>query len=148
MTRRMRWALVILALLVAVITFSEGDSEGAEDNIKVTPGFAVLAGKGASTYALVKLDNSGSADKLVGATSPVSKVELHIMDGSKMVPVASIDVPKGETLLSGQEHLMLVGLNKDLKLGEKVSVTLDFEKSNDVTVEIPVTQADGHAHKH
>jgi copper(I)-binding protein len=53
-----------------------------------------------------------------------------------MEPVARLEIPAGGTvqLAPGGYHIMLIGLTKDLNVGDTVQVTLKFEKAGDVTV--------------
>lgn len=90
----------------------------------------------------------GSADRLVGATSPwAPTVELHetINDGGvmKMRPVpGGFEVPATGSLelKPGGKHIMLIGLNKPLVNGEEIEITLRFEKGGEITVKVPVRQ--------
>jgi periplasmic copper chaperone A len=90
-----------------------------------------------------------TAVRLVQAESPVAQsVELHNMTMDKgvmrMGPVDSIDVPAGKTvkLASGGYHVMFIGLNRQMKPGERVPLKLTFEladkkrESVDLSVEI------------
>jgi len=88
---------------------------------------------------------SDAADRLVGATSPASaKVELHVVvkegDVMRMRQVKAYDIPPkgGYELKPGGAHLMLVDLKAPLKEGQKVPVTLRFEKGGEVKVELQV----------
>jgi copper(I)-binding protein len=92
---------------------------------------------------------SADAARLVSASSPVAKsVEIHKMEMvgqmMKMREVDGIDLPAGETvnLASGGYHIMLVGLNKQLKEGENVPLSLLVErkqgKRETVVVNAPV----------
>ena len=60
----------------------------------------------------------------------------------QMRPVEAIDVPaKGSVkLMPGGFHVMLIGLNRDLKLGDTVDVTLQFEKAGAIKVTATVKQ--------
>jgi copper(I)-binding protein len=109
---------------------------------------------------------SADAARLVSVSSPVAKsVEIHKMEMvgqmMKMREVDGIDLPAGETvnLASGGYHIMLVGLNKQLKEGESVPLSLLVErkqgKRETVVVNAPVralthaapkAPAAGHAH--
>lgn len=111
---------------------------------------------------------SADAARLVSASSPVAKsVEIHKMEmhgqTMKMREVDGIDLPAGQTvtLASGGFHIMLVGLNKQLKEGESVPLTLVVQrkqgKNETVVVSAPVkaltyaapnSAAEGHEHKH
>ena len=63
-----------------------------------------------------------------------------------MVPVAAMDIPaKGELKLKqGSYHIMLIGLNRPLVAGEKLPITLKFEKAGVVTVEAKVKDKAAH----
>jgi copper(I)-binding protein len=94
----------------------------------------------------LEIDNKGSApDRLVAAsTSAAGKAELHthIMDGNiaRMRPVDAIEVTPGSAtvLRPGGLHIMLIGLKAPLKEGDKVALTLTFEKAGKVDVTVPV----------
>jgi copper(I)-binding protein len=96
--------------------------------------------------AYMILRNSGdTADRLVKAESDVAgAVELHktTMDGSmmKMAPVENIEIPaKGQAELKpGGFHVMLIGLKRELKAGEKIKLKLQFEKAGAQEVEAEV----------
>ena len=78
---------------------------------------------------------SAQATRLVAVTSPVAAhVEMHqsdMKDGvMSMNQVDSVALPAGRpvALASGGLHLMLVGLKRQLKEGEKVPLTLVFSR--------------------
>jgi copper(I)-binding protein len=94
----------------------------------------------------VTLRNTGpDPDALVGAASDTAEtVELHetIRDGDvmRMRPVVKMEVPAGGTLVMkpGGLHVMLINLKRDLTPGERVHVTLSFERGAPVSLEAPV----------
>jgi copper(I)-binding protein len=104
--------------------------------------------------AFMKIKNSGDTDRLVSASSPIAgRVEIHqseMQDGvMKMRPVEMIEVPaKGAVeLKSGGYHLMLMDVQEAPKIGEKVPLSLTFERAG--TVELHATvQAPGAGHSH
>lgn len=104
---------------------------------------------GTNSAAYLTIQNaSGEADQLVSAASDVARaVELHNVkmenDVMEMFQVPAIDVPaNGQAELKpGSFHIMLIGLNRDLKAGEKVSLTLNFQKAGAVTFEAEVREA-------
>ncbi|MGE0152123.1 MAG: copper chaperone PCu(A)C [Reyranellaceae bacterium] len=108
--------------------------------------------------AFLSVDNTGAApDRLLRAsTARAGKVELHthIKDGDvmRMRAVEAIDLPPGQkvTLQPGGYHIMLFDLKQPLKEGERVPLTLEFEKAGRITVEIAVDKAGamGGHHKH
>jgi len=102
--------------------------------------------------AYLNIENHGKHnDKLIGAISPVVKsVEIHTMsmDGNvmKMREVGSIDIKPGEkiTMQPGNGyHIMLIGLSQQLKAGDKIPLTLTFEKSGKLDVTLFVEDNNG-----
>lgn len=108
---------------------------------------ALKDGTGAA-YMLIH-NHSTEDDALVGASSDVAAaVEIHLSkmgaDGTmQMIPQESIVLPaEGEVELKpGSYHIMLIGLVKDLNVGDEISITLHFEKHEDITLTIPVMDA-------
>lgn len=102
------------------------------------------------------LRNAGAEpDRLVKAAAPVAAaVELHTHlregDAMRMRPVEAIPVPaRGSTTLEpGGLHVMLIGLAKPLKEGERFPLTLTFERAGSITIEVPVLKAGAAAHEH
>jgi copper(I)-binding protein len=93
----------------------------------------------------MKIENKGGADKLVAASSSVSKtVELHTMsmEGNvmKMREIKAIDIPANGKieLKSGGLHLMFIDLKEQLKPGSTIKVKLKFEKAGEVEVPFKV----------
>jgi copper(I)-binding protein len=89
--------------------------------------------------------NTGAADRLVAAASPVAeRVELHVHmhEGGvmKMQQVQGFDIPaNGKFVLKpGGAHLMFVDIKRQIKEGEKIPVTLKFEKAGEVKAEYAV----------
>jgi len=87
----------------------------------------------------------GAADTLVSAKSPVAGVvELHTHTHEagvmKMRRVETIPVAAGTkvALTPGGLHIMLMELQKPLKEGEAIDLTLVFEKAGEVVVKVPV----------
>lgn len=98
--------------------------------------------------AYMVLQNSGAAeDKLLSVESDVAQtIELHEtkeMNGMmQMSPVPNILVPaNGKTELKpGGLHVMLIDLTRELKAGDKVQLTLNFEKAGKVPVTAEVKE--------
>lgn len=90
---------------------------------------------------------TATPDRLIKAQSDVAKVvELHnvaMKDGvMSMYPVEAIEVPANSeaVLKPGSFHVMLIGLTRDLVVGETMTVTLTFEAAGDVTVQAPIRE--------
>jgi copper(I)-binding protein len=146
----MRRALMVgVVLLSALVLAACGGSGGTTGGITVSDAWArtspMMERAGA---AYMVLQNNGAAeDKLLSAESDVAQtIELHEtkeMNGMmQMSPVPNIPVPangKAE-LKPGGLHVMLIGLNRELKAGDKVQLTLNFEKAGKVPVTAEVKE--------
>jgi hypothetical protein len=108
---------------------------------RATPGGAKTAG------GYLTIENKGSApDKLTGVSADVAgKVDVHemVMKNGVMTmrPVddgLTIDPGKTVKLAPGGYHLMMTDLKSPLKQGDKVPVTLEFEKAGKVAVTLDV----------
>jgi copper(I)-binding protein len=130
----------LLLALLSVSTLFASNIEVKDAYVRATP--PGLPNSAAFMSVENKTDMSVA---LVKATSDVSKVvELHthsMKDGvMKMYQVPKIDIPaNGETTLKpGGFHVMLIGLHKPLKVGEEVTITLEFSNGENKTITIPV----------
>jgi copper(I)-binding protein len=132
-----------MLLLVSLPAF--GQIEIEKPWMRATPpGAKVAAG-----YVTVR-NKSASPDRLVGASSPVAarvETHVHIKDGDilRMREVKALDVPtKGALELKpGGAHLMFVEIKQPLKEGDKVPVTLKFEKAGEIKTEFNVGRLAG-----
>lgn len=107
---------------------------------RATPGYTGTAA------AYLSIHNHGLApDRLVGASSPVaSRVALHATkytDGvMRMLRLDDVSIEAGEkkTLAPGGLHLMLTGLNRRLRTGQRFPLVLRFRDAGEVTVTVEV----------
>ena len=107
-----------------------------------------MGGIGASGAVFFDIKNAGTeADRLVSAASDVAKmVELHTHKQDAAGVMQMIAVPEGfevpagadHLLARGGDHVMLMGLTRELADGDMVALTLPFEKAGEVTVDVPV----------
>ncbi len=108
---------------------------------RATPPRAGVAG------AYMMIENNGrEADRLLGGTTDAAReVQIHSMsmDGGvmKMRQLSDgLELPAGKavTLAPGGYHLMLIDPVKPLKEGERVPMTLQFQKAGTVEVDLDV----------
>ena len=134
----------ILLTAVAAIVFA---FPALACDLKVTGAFIRASpGMASTAVGFMTIESSGKdEDKLISASADVSKlVELHthIKDGEvmRMRKVESISVPAGgkAELKPGGDHVMFIDLKAPLQEGDKVAVTLTFEKCGEIKVEMPV----------
>jgi len=106
-----------------------------------------------NSASFLQIINKGKADDaLLSASAAIAeRVELHTMsmegDVMKMRAVDSVDL-KAENTISmkpGQgHHVMLFGLKKPLKAGDKFPMTLNFRKAGAVEVSVEVMDIAAH----
>ena len=153
-----RSAMAVLLALAASAGHAHDFRLGA---LVIDHPYALPSPPGASTGAvyLRGLKNSGSSDdRLIGARTPAAgSVEIHrsTLDGSvmRMRAVDAVPLPAGsETRLrhGGEWHLMLVGLKAPLKVGDRITMTLQFERAGEKEIRVDVQQvrSDGKGHAH
>lgn len=136
--RRMAVGLAMLALA--------GGATAADGGVEIHHPWAratIGAQKNGAVYFVIV--NRGEADRLIGAAADVArKAELHthIKDGDimRMRPLGDLAVPAGTELAfqPGGNHVMLMGLDAPLKEGDKVAVTLRFERAGTIEIEADV----------
>jgi copper(I)-binding protein len=135
------FALALCAAPVRADDVKAGDLVISQAWSRATPGGAKVAG------GFLTIENKGTApDKLIGVSAEIAgKAEIHemTMDNGvmKMRPLdKGLVIEPGKTvkLAPGGHHLMLQELKGPFKEGEKVPVTLEFEKAGKVAVSLDV----------
>lgn len=136
--------------LVALSAAAQAQQHGPAAGVAIETPWARATPPGAPTGAIyLTVHNGGrSEDRLIAASTPAAKkaeLHTHIMEGDimKMREVAAIPVPAGKDvrLAPGGYHVMLFGLTHPLKRGDKVQLTLTFEKAGKITVTAPIMAA-------
>ncbi len=146
MTRTMLYVAALFAALVTRPLWAEevraGNLVMTQAWSRATPGGAKVGG------GYLTITNEGSTpDRLIGGSSDVAaKVQVHEMSMNNgvmtMRPLEQgllIEPGKTVKLSPGGLHLMLLDLKAPLKQGEKVPVTLEFEKAGKVSVMFEVS---------
>jgi copper(I)-binding protein len=133
-----------VAFAVAALPALAGDLEISDSVIRTTP-------KVGAGFLTIK-NATGQDDRLIGAQADIAKtVELHthVKDGEvmRMRRVDAIPVPAGGVaeLKPGGDHVMFINLTRPLAEGQKVAVTLVFEKAGKKQIEVPVVPIGGAA---
>lgn len=121
----------------AAIVIEEDSQDASEEEM-------AMASSTSAAYMVIR--NQGKQeDRLIAAYGDVSEfVELHTTETrngvSMMAKVNGIDIPgrRNISLESGGLHIMLIKLNRDLRPGDTVELTLEFEKSGRIPVQAEV----------
>ena len=114
-----------------------------------TPDMQTMSGmtdnEATSAVYLVIINNGDQADTLVGASTDVAKgIEMHETrinnNIAEMIPLTRLDIPAGGRIEFKPEgyHVMLTGLTRELKVGETVKLTLQFQKSGAIALDVPI----------
>lgn len=107
-----------------------------------------MAGGNSAAYMILQ-NPLDSPDKLLSASSTAAEsVEIHMtsMDANgtmMMRPAGPVDLPAQSSveLKPGGLHIMLVGLKNNLVIGGTITVTLQFENADPLTLDIPIQEA-------
>src|SRR6267154_1149777 len=135
------FALTLFAAPVRAEEVKAGNLVISQAWSRATPGGAKIAG------GYLTIENKGSTpDRLVGGAGEVAaKVELHEMAMNNGVMTMrpldkglTIEPGKAVKLAPGGLHLMLIDLKNPLKQGDKVPLTLEFEKAGKVNLSLDV----------
>ena len=117
-------------------------SSNLNAEISIEDHWARVTPSGSGSVYMEIINSSNEDDRLLSASSDqAGMVMIHrsIRDGdiSKMIHVHDgVFVPKKNSikLKPGDYHLMLMNVNEDLSLGDKITVTLNFEKNDSITI--------------
>jgi periplasmic copper chaperone A len=142
--RSLAFTVVLIGLFAAPAGAQEvkaGDLVITQAWSRATPGGAKVAG------GYLTIENKGtSADRLIGGSGDVAaKIEVHEMAANNGVMTMrpldkGLAIEPGQTvkLAPGGYHLMMFDLKEPLKQGEKVPITLEFEKAGKVKLSFDV----------
>lgn len=123
-----RIILPLIALAAAVWFLMRGG-----DEILITEAFAAPTGDGAAAV-FMKLENRGSADRLIGVSSPDGEAELYSPEAFSGPPAP---VGLGAALAADGAHIRLSGVG-DLSDGRLLPVLLTFERAGELAVKARV----------
>lgn len=95
------------------------------------------------TGSFMTIKNSGGADVMLvgGSSKDADRIEIHEVVGGQMQPLSDglvIKAGKSVKLRMGGYHVMLLGLNRDLKAGDEITVTLEFDDGQSIDYTAPV----------
>ena len=138
-----RWVPLLLLFALVGGCSAPAAQVGA---VRIENSWSRPAAAGSNGAVYLTLKNGGEADRLTAASTEVARtVELHrtITEGgvARMVHVKDgIELPAGGTveLKPGGYHVMLIGLNRELRGGDKFSLTLTFQRAGSVSVMVEV----------
>jgi hypothetical protein len=147
-------ALIAITLLLASCAPAPA-SQPPQSTIEVSAAQVRLPGgqmpgmnSGDSLAGYMVIKNTGSTDdKLVGAQvdfADMSMLHETVIDASNVASMKMIDaipIPAGQTveLKTGGFHIMFTGVKGDLKVGDTVKISLQFESAGKISFNAKVT---------
>lgn len=154
-------ALALGSALVMLLVGCSPGADGAPSAPIVVSGAAVDVPVNPAVAAVrMEVRNTTAVDDaLLAVASPDGSASIHRSEvdpegRAVMVAVDRLAVPARSTLVfePGGLHVMLTGIERDLRVGATVGLDLTFEQAGTVTVEVPVVEpgggdADGHDHE-
>jgi len=149
-SRRWTWLRAAGALVAAAGLWLAAPALAAGDGVAVQDAWArASTGAHRTGAAYLTVVNGGdAADRLVSASTPAAEraeLHAHLHEGGvmRMRQVEAIEVHPGEpaVLAPGGLHVMLMGLTRPLKVGDRFPLTLVFERAAPKTVEVAVLAA-------
>jgi copper(I)-binding protein len=146
--RRPILVLPLVAGLLAASAAAAEDYRAGDVRIE-RPWARATAGNARVGAVYFTLEAVGAApDRLLWVASPVaavSELHAHMMHDNvmQMRPVGAIEVNPGTptVLQPGGLHVMLMELKGPLKEGERIALTLQFERAGRVDIMVPVERA-------
>lgn len=137
-----KWKVGSLILVVAFLLSACSTGEGIEAHEAWAR--TALQGENSAVY-LILHNHTEIVDVLINVSSDVaSAVELHLSevtsDVMRMSPLESIEILADDEVQfqSGNYHIMLIGLKKDLNAGDEITITLYFQKYPNIVLNVPV----------
>jgi copper(I)-binding protein len=135
-----------IPIIVAMLLSACAPSHGV---LAVNETWARPASKGenGAVYFVIQNDTASEDALLSASTDIASASEAHMsmmndqgVASMQMQDAVQIPASDSVTFKPGGLHIMLVGLKQDLKVGDTFTLTLQFEKAGETTVQVEVKE--------
>ena len=141
--RKRFFTLILAAILLTACSIGSAESGIAVDQVKMGAG---AQGEDRAVYLAMR--NHGSEpDQLTGASSEAAEV-AQLQNGTQVVDVIPVYANKEFVFIPDGYHVMLVGLKRDVRVGDEIEIVLQFRDHEDMTIKVPVQEAMEHEHEH
>lgn len=136
----------LFVLIASFAIFLAACGSVGDGTLQVKDAWARPGLAGGNSAVFFVIDNPVGDDTLISVSSDVAgAVELHktVMEGGvmQMFQQRSVPAPKGKTIFKpGGLHVMLIGLERDLSVGDSFDVTLNFEMAGERTLTVEVIE--------
>lgn len=143
----MKNKVFVVMVLLAVLLISACSSSSSALTVEDAWARPAAIGDNAAVYFTIE-NGTSSDDSLLSVSSDIAAAaELHMSmkhdnDVMSMEMQDAVHIPARDQveLKPGDLHVMLVGLNRDINIGDTISLTLRFQYAGDVTIDVPVQE--------
>lgn len=135
---------LISALLLTTLLVSACGTRG---EFKVMDAWArpAVAGETGAAYFIIS-NATNTEDRLLSINTDVAsaaEVHMSMMDSSGVMSMEmqeSVLIPAQQEIIfkPGGLHVMLIGLTQDLKMGDTISLTLNFETAGSIMIQADI----------
>ncbi|MDY4154416.1 copper chaperone PCu(A)C [Campylobacter sp.] len=138
---------VLSIVSIAAVFGADVEIEGAYarasiPNVPNSAAFFVIKNNSDKDIAITSA-NSNIAEK--------NELHTHIKENKmmKMIKIEKLVVPAKSSLelKSGSDHIMLMGLKKELKVGDEINLELSFSDGDKKSIKVPVKDLASTMHK-
>lgn len=135
--------MIILVLLSLAACQNNESSKIEKEEFIITETWMRPGVKDRNSAAFMKItNNTNSPDTLLSVSSDLAKkVELHEtfvkendMKGMRHIDLLPIPIKSTVELKPGSYHIMLIGLNNDLKIGDSGKIELIFKNAGIISL--------------
>lgn len=143
----MKNKILISALFLAALLVSGCGGSSGELTIRDAWARPALKGENGAAYFIIE-NGTGADDTLLNVSSEIaSATEVHMsMAGDngvmsmQMQEAVSVPARSGVEFKPGGLHVMFVGLTRDLKVGDTITLILRFENAGEITLRVEVKE--------
>ena len=137
----------LLLVLLAVVSLTACSTSSG--TLTVNDAWARTASMGENGAAYFIIENgTKSDDTLLSVSSDIAEateVHMSMSDSNGVMSMnmqEMVEIPtKGKVeFKTGGLHVMFINLNRDLKVGDSISLILNFKNAGSMTIEIPVRE--------
>ncbi len=143
---------LFLTAMTTYFVLSTSQIAAAHDGIHVEDAYARVSSEGAKSAAIFMtlMNHSTDDDRLLSVTSDAAdRAELHshtldangVMHMGEVTEGFPIVGQQTHKLDRGGDHIMLLGVTQGLRQGDKITLTLIFQRGEKLVVEVPVDNA-------
>jgi len=143
----MKSTILISALLLTTLLASACGSSSGKLTVQDAWARPASAGENGAAYFIIE-NGTASDDTLLSVSSNIAsatEVHMSMADGNGVMSMQmqeAVAVPaKGKVeFKAGGLHVMFVNLNRGLKVGDTITLTLNFKSAGSVVIEVPVSE--------